>query len=167
MQKFNLSKASIRETFPMADPIPFVIVLIIIIVSLLAMTSCSSTRGIYGEHGRTTQLVHDVRTDTIYLSNVQYDSIYINRTYDIDRTSDTVTITKTLTEYRYKLLRDTIYKVQRDSIPYRVTITEIKEVTRPLTWFDHLTRFCFVLVFGFLFVSFVSFVFKLKSKIRV
>ena len=160
MQKFNLSKASIRETFPMADAIPFVIVLIVIIVSLLAMTSCSSTKPV-------TQLVHDIRTDTLYLSNIQYDSIYINRTSDIDRTRDTVTITKTLTEYRYKLLRDTIYRVQRDSIPYRVTITEIKEVTRPLTWFDHLTRFCFVLVFGFLFVSFVRIVFKLKSKIRV
>ena len=127
----------------------------------LILVGCSTSRH------TTTQLVHDVRTDTLFISNVHYDSIYINRTSDIDRTSDTLTITKTMTEYRYKLLRDTIYKVQRDSIPYQVTITEIKEVTRPLTWFDHLTRFCFVLVFGFLFVSFVSFVFKLKSKIRV
>ena len=36
-------------------------------------------------------------------------------------------------EYRYKLLRDTVERVKlevvRDSIPYEVRITEVKEVT--------------------------------------
>lgn len=110
--------------------------------TILACCSCSTSR--------ISNLASRIAIDTIYISNVQYDSIYINRSSDIDRTRDTVTITKTLTEYRYKMLRDTIYKTKVDSIPYEVTITEVKEVTRALTWFDHLTRAVFFILCGIL-----------------
>ena len=78
--------------------------------------------------------------------------------------TDTVFIKDVSVEYRYKLLRDTIYKVERDSIPYQVTVTEIKEITRPLTWYDHLTQSVFWVVIGVLFVLFVRFVFNLKKR---
>ena len=77
---------------------------------------------------------------------------------------DTVFIKDVSVEYRYKLLRDTTYKVERDSIPYQVTVTEIKEITRPLTWYDHLTRSVFWIVIGILFVQLVRFVFNLKKR---
>lgn len=145
------------------------------ILTLLTVYGCSSARHI------TTQLVRDVRVDTVYLSNKQYDSIYIHK----DRVSehhlgtlpattsdgkylntpmrtDTLYIKDVSIEYRYKLLKDTIRVVERDSIPYQVTVTETKEITRPLTWYDHLTRLTFWFVFGYL-LSIIFF--KLKSKI--
>ena len=121
-----------------------VIVIGILSFTLLVCCSCGSTKV-------ATQLVRDVRVDTVYLSNVQYDSIYIfqERTSDYHMNplnplkpseTDTVFIKDVSVEYRYKLLRDTIKVVQRDSIPYEVTITETKEIQRPLTWYDHLCR---------------------------
>ena len=138
---------------------------VFILIGILAFTclvccSCGSTRHV-------TQLVEHTSIDTIYLSNVQYDSIYIYK----DRVSehhlgtlppvdsnghylnqpirtDTLYVKDVSIEYRYKLLKDTIRVVERDSIPYEVTIVQTKEITRPLTWYDHLTRSVFWLVIG-------------------
>lgn len=110
-------------------------------VILLTCCSCGTSR-------HATQLVEHVQKDTIYLSNVQYDSIYIYQDKLVDRSRDTLYIKDKSIEYRYKLLRDTVKVVQRDSIPYEVTITEVKEIQRPLTWYDHLTRLTFWLVIG-------------------
>lgn len=120
----------------------------ILITLLLVCCSCGSTKMV-------TPLVEHVQKDTIYLSNIQYDSIYIFQERDRDYhrrlgtlergtlEPDTVFIKDVSAEYRYKLLRDTVRIVQRDSIPYEETVTEIKEIQRPLTWFDHLSRICF------------------------
>lgn len=141
-------------------------------IVLLVCCSCGTTK-------HATQLVRDVRVDTVYLSNKQYDSIYIYK----DRVSehhlgtlppmssngqylnapirtDTLYVKDVSIEYRYKLLRDTVYKTQVDSIPYQVTVTEVKEITRPLTWFDHLTRATFFLFIGALVLLVYS---KIKS----
>ena len=42
-----------------------------------------------------------------------------------------------ITRHRYKLLRDTIYKVQHDSIPYEVRVVETK-VERHIPWWAKL-----------------------------
>ena len=118
-------------------PAPYVLLLL----TLLTVYSCSTSRHV-------TQLVERTSVDTVYLSNVQYDSIYVFQDRQLDRSRDTVYLRDVSVEYRYRLLRDTIYKVQHDSIPYQVTVTEVKEITRPLTLFDHLTRLTFWLVVG-------------------
>ena len=112
-----------------------------LLLTAFIIVGCSATRQV-------TQIVRDVQKDTIYLSNVQYDSIYIMQDKFVDRSRDTLYIKDKSIEYRYKLLRDTVRIVQRDSIPYEVTVTEVKEITRPLTWFDHLTRASFWFLFG-------------------
>lgn len=119
------------------------------------------------------QLVREVHTDTLYLSNKQYDSIYIYK----DKVSehhlgtlepsgtlkpDTLYIKEVSIEYRYKLLKDTIRVVERDSIPYEVTITHVKEITRPLTWYDHLSRAILWLNIGFVLIVIVRLIRKLK-----
>ena len=130
--------------------------------TLLVCCSCGSTKVV-------TQTVEHVRKDTVYLSNIQYDSIYVYQDHisehhlgtlppvnskgeflNTPMRTDTLYIKDKSIEYRYKLLRDTIRVVQRDSIPYEVTITEVKELTRPLTWYDHLTRLTFWIVISFL-----------------
>ena len=130
--------------------------------TLLVCCSCGSTKVV-------TQTVEHVRKDTVYLSNIQYDSIYVYQDHisehhlgtlppvnskgeflNTPMRTDTLYIKDKSIEYRYKLLRDTIRVVQRDSIPYEVTSTETKEITRPLTWYDHLTRLTFWIVISFL-----------------
>lgn len=130
----------------------FIVIVIVIVGGTLL--GCSSSRQL------TTQLVHDVRTDTVYLNSRQYDSIYIYKDRITDRTKDTIYLKDVSVEYRYKMLRDTIKVVQPDSIPYEVTVIETKEITRPLTWYDHLTRLTFWFVIGYL-ISIIAF--KLKT----
>lgn len=102
----------------------------------LLLTSCSSIRRVEAIPIETINEV--LKTDTIYINNVQYDSIYVSQDKFIDRTKDTLLIRQHDVEYRYKLLRDTIYKTKieilRDSIPYEVRITEIKEVKHIPPW---------------------------------
>lgn len=157
------------------------IIELFILLGLLCFTclvccSCGSTRHV-------THLVEHTSIDTIYLSNIQYDSIYIYQDHvsehhlgtlptttsdgqylKLPMRTDTLYIKDKSIEYRYKLLRDTIRVVERDSIPYQVTVTEVKEIIRPLTFYDHLTRSVFWLVIGVMFVLFVRFVFNLKKR---
>lgn len=142
------------------------------ILTLLTVYGCATPR-------HTTQLVRNVERDTVYLSNTQYDSIYIYHELDKDYRKgipnpssltphpsiDTIYVKDVSIEYRYKQLRDTVRIAQHDSIPYQVTVIETKEITRPLTFFDHLTRAIFWIVCGILFVQFVRFVVKLKRSI--
>lgn len=128
------------------------IIILIAILSALVLIGCGSTKQV-------TQLVERTTLDTIYLSNIQYDSIYIyqdrSKEYHLNplnhlkpSETDTLFIKDVSIEYRYKLLRDTVRINQRDSIPYEVTVTEVKEITRPLTWFDHLCRYSFFILLG-------------------
>ena len=142
--------------------------------TLLVCCSCGSTKVV-------TQTVRDVTVDTVYLSNIQYDSIYIYQDHVSEHhigkmepvtnlekdilipiRNDTLYIKDKSIEYRYKMLRDTIYKTQVDSIPYQVTITETKEITRPLTWYDHFSRAVLWLNIGFAFYWLIRLIRKFK-----
>lgn len=146
-------KTAIKNGLLRIFPLPLKPVLYALaILTLLTVYGCATPR-------HTTQLVKEIRADTVYLSNVQYDSIYIMKDRLTDRSRDTIYIKDVSIEYRYKLLRDTVKVIQRDSIPYQVTVTEVKEITRPLTWFDHLTHLCFWFLIG----SLITFLyFKIK-----
>ena len=85
---------------------------------------------------------------TVYVTRQQYDSIFIWKDRWTDRTHDTVYLKELSTEYRYKLLRDTVRMVERDSVPYEVVRTETREVERPLSWFDKIARAVFFIVTG-------------------
>lgn len=160
MKQFTLSQNQDPVLRRMDRIIELFILIGILSFTCLVCCSCGTQRQV-------TQLVEHTSVDTIYLSNVQYDSIYIYK----DRVSehhlgtlppldssgkylntpmrtDTLYVKDVSIEYRYKMLRDTVYKTQVDSIPYQVTVTEVKEITRPLTFYDHLTRTVFWFVIG-------------------
>ena len=90
--------------------------------------------------GRPLQVVERIQRDTIYIHQVQYDSIHIDQAKYVDRTRDTLLIQDKVVEYRYKLLRDTIRIHQIDSIPVIREVEVIKEVPRPLPWYDKICR---------------------------
>lgn len=131
------------------------LIILLALLSTLVLTGCATRRQL--------QVVERTSVDTVYLSNVQYDSIYIFQDRQLDRSRDTVYLRDVSVEYRYRHLRDTIYKVQHDSIPYQVTVTEVKEITRPLSLFDHLTHFTFWLVVGALLLLIIRVIIRLKK----
>ena len=131
------------------------LIILLALLSALVLTGCASRRQL--------QVVDRITHDTLYQSNVHYDSIYIFQDRQLDRSRDTVYLRDVSVEYRYRHLRDTIYKVQHDSIPYQVTVTEVKEITRPLSLFDHLTHFTFWLVVGALLLLIIRVIIRLKK----
>ena len=131
------------------------LIILLALLSALVLTGCATRRQL--------QVVDRITHDTLYQSNVQYDSIYIFQDHQLDRSRDTVYLRAVSIEYRYRHLRDTIYKVQHDSIPYQVTVTEVKEITRPLSLFDHLTHFTFWLVVGALLLLIIRVIIRLKK----
>lgn len=131
------------------------LIILLALLSALVLTGCATRRQL--------QVVDRITHDTLYQSNVQYDSIYIFQDRQLDRSRDTVYLRDVSVEYRYRHLRDTIYKVQHDSIPYQVTVTEVKEITRPLSLFDHLTHFTFWLVVGALLLLIIRVIIRLKK----
>ena len=131
------------------------LIILLALLSALVLTGCATRRQL--------QVVDRITHDTLYQRNVHYDSIYVSQDKYIDRSRDTLLIKDKTVEYRYRHLRDTIYKVQHDSIPYQVTVTEVKEITRPLSLFDHLTHFTFWLVVGALLLLIIRVIIRLKK----
>ena len=131
------------------------LIILLALLSALVLTGCATRRQL--------QVVDRITHDTLYQSNVHYDSIYVFQDRQLDRSRDTVYLRDVSVEYRYRHLRDTIYKVQHDSIPYQVTVTEVKEITRPLSLFDHLTHFTFWLVIGALLLLIIQVIIRLKK----
>ena len=104
---------------------------------VFSLSSCGTARQV--------QPVERVSKDTLYLSNVQYDSVYVFQNHLTDRTRDTVYIHDVRYEYKYKLLRDTVYKVQVDTIPVIRTVEVVKTKWSPVL----------VIVFVLLFVVYL------------
>ena len=94
--------------------------LFIALLSALVLTGCASHRPL--------QVAEHVTRDTVYINKLQYDSIYIDSRQKVYRQSDTIYLYRTKYEYRYRLLRDTIYKTQIDSIPVIREVEVVREV---------------------------------------
>ena len=95
--------------------------LILALLSALVLTGCATHRPL-------SQPVEHVTRDTLYLSSQHYDSIYIDNSQKVYQQSDTIYLDRTKYEYRYRLLRDTIYKTQIDSIPVIREVEVVREV---------------------------------------
>ena len=115
---------------------------ILSLVSFCTFIGCRSAK-------QAAQLIREVQKDTIYLSSLQYDSIFIiqERTSDYHMNplnplkpseTDTVFIKDVSVEYRYRLLRDTVYQTQIDSIPVIREVEVVREIPRKYNWIDYL-----------------------------
>lgn len=106
--------------------------LLFLVLLLLLLSSCKTT-------SNTTDIVpvHSATHDTLWLSKVKYDSVYIDRWQRIQQKADTVFCDRAKTEFRYRLLRDTVYKTQTDTIPVvkQVPVVKKERYTPPFTKF--------------------------------
>nr|WP_297059320.1 hypothetical protein [Prevotella sp.] len=105
--------------------------LLFLVLLLLLLSSCKTTS--------TSAIVpvHSATHDTLWLSKLKYDSVYIDRWQRIERKADTVFCDRVKTEFRYRLLRDTVYKTRTDTIPVvkQVPVIRKERYTLPLTKF--------------------------------
>lgn len=111
-------------------------------VTLLLLTGCSTPRPVM-------QVVERITHDTLYLSTARIDSTYLHEVHYTDyrkgqpypanltkqqsspsQPPDTVVIHHTTTEYRYRLLRDTLYRIEHDSVPVIQEVEVVREVSR-------------------------------------
>ena len=109
-----------------------IIAFILFLFLLLLLSSCKTA-------SNTTDIVpvHSATHDTIFLRKQKYDSIYIDRWQRIEHKADTVFYDRVKTEFRYRLLRDTVYKTRTDTIPVvkQVPVVKKERYTPPFTKF--------------------------------
>jgi hypothetical protein len=78
--------------------------------------------------------VPEYHTDTLRQVTVQHDSLVLKDSIYIHQKGDTVRIERWHTQYRDRIVRDTVYQSKHDSIPYHVEV--VKEVPAKLTWWQ-------------------------------
>ena len=115
--------------------------LIILMIALMGLMSCTS-------HRHASAVEQGTHTDTVYIATQQYDSIYIYNDKTLDRTKDTVYLRELSTEYRYKLLRDTLRIIETDTIyiPYGVKVADNGKDKSFLPRFSELAKVAFLVV---------------------
>ena len=82
----------------------------------------------------TSQVVEASLRDTVYVNKVLYDSVYIDNWYYTYHKADTLVVEKSKLEYRYKVLRDTVFRARTDSVPVVREVEMVREV-RHLPWY--------------------------------
>ena len=73
-------------------------------------------------------VVERVTRDTLYLHQVQYDSVFVSQERYVDRSRDTLYVQERSVEHRYRLLRDTLRIHQVDSVPVIREVEVVREV---------------------------------------
>ena len=95
---------------------------------LLCLLFCTLLAGCGTQ--RKLPVVERIQRDTVYLHQVQYDSILVSQERYVDRSRDTLYVQERNVEYRYRLLRDTLRIHQVDSVPVIREVEVVREVVR-------------------------------------
>lgn len=101
-----------------------------------------------------------VERDSIYLSRVERDSVFVRDSVLIREKGDTVYRDRWRVEYRERVLRDTVYIGKSDTL----IITKIVEVATPLSWWKRVKMSVGGVAIAVLGVLTVLGVVKLKNK---
>ena len=104
-----------------------IIIFLILLVVACTLIGCATSR-------QATQVAVASAHDTVYFNKVLYDSIYIDSWHHTYQKADTVVVEKTKLEYRYKLLRDTVFRARIDSVPVIREVEVVREVRR-VPWY--------------------------------
>ena len=104
-----------------------IIIFLILLVVACTLIGCATSKQ---ASGVAVASAHD----TVYFNKVLYDSIYIDSWHRTYQKADTVVVEKTKLEYRYKLLRDTVFRARIDSVPVIREVEVVREV-RHVPWY--------------------------------
>jgi hypothetical protein len=96
-----------------------------VIVSVLLLTSCTTTKVVE---------VEKVRTDTTYITKWQRDSVWLHDSIRVREKGDSVWVERWHTKFIEREVHDTLYQAKTDSIP--VPYEVVKEVPAELSWWQ-------------------------------
>ena len=96
-------------------------------------------------------VVERVTRDTLYLHQVQYDSVFVSQERYVDRSRDTLYVQERSVEHRYRLQRDTLRIHRVDSIPVIREVEVVREVARTPWYAKRLAAVGLVGIFLFIF----------------
>ena len=120
------------------------VIIFILLVVACTLFGCATSRP-------TSQVVEASLRDTVYVNKVLYDSVYIDNWYYTYEKADTVVVEKTKLEYRYKVMRDTVFRARTDSVPVIREVEVVREV-RYVPWYAKVLS-----VVGWLFLIIIVF----------
>lgn len=104
-------------------------VLLLIVLSAVMLTSCTTTEYV---------TVEKVRTDTTYITKWQKDSVWLHDSIRVSEQGDTVRIERWHTKYVERLKTDTLYRATHDTIPQPYPIETVKLVEKEMNWWQRL-----------------------------
>lgn len=107
----------------MRNMLKLLIIAVLILIVTMLLSGCTTTKVLRTE----AVPVMTTQADSFTHMQLHQDTVMIERWHYLDRTNDTVYEKEAVVEYRYKLRCDTVMITKTDSIPYPVTITEIRE----------------------------------------
>ncbi len=114
------------DHYPIRHPArPLSALVALVAIALPLLCSCSTQR---------VATLETMRHDTVQTAIWHYDSVYIDRFVMQDHRHDTILLTDRKTEYRYKVVHDTVRTVRTDSVPYPVRVVETKTVPHVPPW---------------------------------
>ena len=116
---------------------------------LLCLLFCTLLAGCGTQ--RRLPVVERVTRDTVYLHQVQYDSVFVSQERYVDRSRDTLYVQERSVEYRYRRLTDTLRIHQVDSVPVIQEVEVVREVARTPWYAKLLATVGLVVVFLFIF----------------
>ena len=96
-------------------------------------------------------VVERIQRDTVYLHQVQYDSVFVSQERYVDRSHDTLYVQERSVEHRYRRLTDTLRIHQVDSVPVIREVEVVREVEHTPWYAKLLATVGLVVVFLFIF----------------
>lgn len=95
----------------------------------------------------------ETHTDSIYLTKVQRDSIWLHDSIRVEARNDTVRVDRWHTKYVERLLHDTLYLSKRDSIPVPYEVVKevpakVSKMERTFMWLGILSLMALTLLVG-------------------
>ena len=127
------------ERNPLITALLMPVGLAVMAITLLALASCRSSQ---------VATVEKVFHDTVQTALWHYDSVYIDRFVKQDLRHDTILLTDHKTEYRYKVIRDTVHTARSDSVPYPVRVVETHTLHKVPPWMYLIIGALFVMLSG-------------------
>ena len=116
---------------------------------LLCLLFCNLLAGCGTQ--RKLPVVERIQRDTVYLHQVQYDSVFVSQERYVDRSRDTLYIQERSVEHRYRRLTDTLRIHQVDSVPVIREVEVVREVEHTPWYAKLLATVGLVVVFLFIF----------------
>lgn len=101
------------------------------VLVLVALLSCGTTHP---------TVVERTRTDTLKVVQHHRDSIYVHDSIMVTQAGDTVRVDRWHTLYRDRWHTDTLRHVTHDTIPQPYPVEVVKEVEKPLTWWQRTSQ---------------------------